>query len=373
VTRTSPRAAGPGRSATRSGGPTTRRERSPALLDNTQVALRLAEIADLLDIQGANAFRVRAYRQAARTMGNWRGDPRQLVQGQAALPGIGTDLAGKIAEIAATGTCALLDELHHELPAHLAELLRVPGLGPKRVGVLHHALGVDTVAQLHDAARAGQLRGLRGFGPRMEQRLLEASGPQEERPGRHPRAQAQAVAQALLVQLRALPGVLRAEVAGSLRRHRETVGDIDLLVAVRPHGSALQQFVAGPRVRQVLANGRTRASVVLDNGMQVDLRAVPLESFGAAWLYFTGSKAHNITLRRLARRRGMKLNEYGLFAGARCIASATEAEIYQALGLPLIDPVLRESRGELAASGRLPARRASSAPRAPAAHPAARP
>lgn len=343
-------------------------------LDNAQVAVRLAEIADLLDIQGANAFRVRAYRQAARTVGNWVGDPRQLVQGQTALPGIGADLAGKIAEIAATGTCPLLDELHRDLPVQLAQLLRLPGLGPKRVGMLHRALGIDTVAQLNAAARAGKLRGLRGFGPRTEQQLAEASSAPNKRPRRFAREQAQPVADELLARLRALPGVLRAELAGSLRRQRETVGDIDLLVAAGPGSDALLHFTQGPRVQQVLARGRSRASVLLDNGMQVDVRAVPAESFGAAWLYLTGSKAHNITLRRLARRRGLKLNEYGLFAGARCIASATEAEVYQALGLPLIDPVLREARGELVAAGRLPAPRASSpqasAPRQRAAHPA---
>ena len=343
-------------------------------LDNAQVGSRLAEIADLLDIQGADAFRIRAYRQAARTMDNWRGNPMQLVQGQATLPGIGADLANKIAEIAATGTCALLEELHHDLPAQLAELLRLPGLGPRRVGLLHRALGVDTVAQLQAAGRAGQLRGLRGFGPRIEQQLLEASSAQDERPRRHPRAQAQPIADALLAQLRALPGVLRAELAGSLRRQRPTVGDIDLLFAASTGSDALQRFVQGPHVRRVLAQGRTRASVLLDTGMQVDLRAVPAESFGAAWLYLTGSKAHNITLRRMARRRGWKLNEYGLFAGGRCIAGATEAEVYQALGLPLIEPAQREARGELVAAGLRPAPRvsppAASRPRPRAAHPA---
>lgn len=343
-----------------------------APLDNSQVSTRLAEIADLLDIQNADAFRVRAYRQAARTIGTWPGNPTLLAQRKAALPGIGADLAAKIAEIAATGTCALLAELQQELPLQLAELLRVPGLGPRRVGILHRALGVDTVAQLHAAARAGQLRGLRGFGPRTEQQLLEASSTTSTRPSRHPRAEAQPVADELLAQLRALPGVLRAELAGGLRRQRETVDGVDLLIAARPGSDALQRFVQGPRVRQVLAHGRTRASVVLDNGMQVDVRAVPAERFGAAWLHLTGSRAHNITLRRLARRRGFKLNGHGLFAGGRCIAGATEAEVYQALGLPLIDPVLREARSELVTAGRRPPPRAS-APRARAAHHATAP
>ncbi len=334
---------------------------APAPLDNVQVAARLAEIADLLDVQNANAFRVRAYRQAARTLGSWRGDVRQLVQGKAMLPGIGTDLAGKIAEIAASGSCALLDELHEDLPVQLVQLLGLPGLGPKRVGILHRALGIGTVAQLHAAASAGRLRALRGFGPQLEQQLLDASAPARKPPRRYPREVAVPVADDLLAGLRALPGVKRAEAAGSLRRQRPTVGDLDLLVVVKPGSDALLPFVHGPRVRQVLASGRTRASVVLDNGMQVDVRAVPAESFGAAWLYLTGSKAHNIALRRLAQRQGLKLNEYGLFRGEDRIAGTTEAEVYRALGLRPIDPELREARGEIEAAA-IPLRPATARP-----------
>lgn len=323
-------------------------------LHNAQVAARLAEIADLLEVQNANAFRVRAYRQAARTLAAWPGDTRQLARGQATLPGIGPDLARTIAEIAARGRCALLDELHAHLPVQLVQLLRLPGLGPKRVGLLHRALDIDTVAELNDAARAGRLRTLRGFGPQLERRLLDASSASKTRPRGHARDAAQPVADALLAELRALPGVTRAEVAGSLRRQRPTVGDLDLLIAVAPGSDALLRFAQGPRVRRLLASGRQRASIVLDNGMQVDVRAVPAERFGAAWLCLTGSRAHNVALRRLARRQGLTLNEHGLFRGADSLAGATEAEVYGALGLPFIEPALREARGETAAAAGRP-------------------
>lgn len=346
----------------------------PLPLSSAQVAVRLAEIADWLDIRNADAFRVRTYRQAARTLGTWGGQARHLLQDQAALPGIGADLAGKINEIATTGSCALLDELRQDLPVQLLELLRLSGLGPKRVGILHRALGIDTVAQLHAAAHAGQLRALPGFGPRLEQQLLDASAPQRKRPRRCPLAEAERVAEELLAQLRSLPGVTHAVAAGSLRRRREWVDDLSLLATVSPGSDALLRFVQGPRVRRVLASGRTRASVVLDNDLQVDVRAVPAESFGAAWLCLTGSKAHHAALRRIARHQGLKLNECGLFRGGRRVAGATEAEVYRALGLPLIDPVLRVARGEVEAAD-LPAapRAAPPPPVVPAAHHAAAP
>ncbi|HSN32419.1 MAG TPA: DNA polymerase/3'-5' exonuclease PolX, partial [Ideonella sp.] len=327
---------------------------------NADVAAAFDEIADLLEVQGGNPFRVRAYRNAARTVGDLGRSLKTMVErGEDldALPGIGPDLAGKIAEIVAGGTCAQLEQLRRELPPAITALLRIPGLGPKRVQALRAALGIETLAQLREAAQQGRLRGVHGFGAKTEQRILEAVEARLQEGRRVPVAVAAQVADALATELRSLPGVREIVAAGSLRRARETVGDLDLLAAIDRASPLMARFAALPDVRQVLARGPTRASVVLKNGLQVDLRAVPQAAFGAALAYFTGSKAHNVALRRIAQEAGLKLNEYGLWRGARRIAGATEAEVYGALGLPWIEPELREDRGELdaARAGRLPA------------------
>ncbi len=272
------------------------------------------------------------------------------------LPGIGPDLAGKMREIVATGSCALLARLRKELPPTITELLALPGIGPKRVRALHHELDVQTIEQLHRAAQQERIRTIPGFGPKTEEQILRATSAHLSRPQRFRRDVGVAVAESLLTFLRSVPGVLRAEAAGSLRRLRDTVGDLDLLVAVQPDSPVMDRIVGYEDVRQVLAHGATKASLVLSNGMQVDLRAVPSQSFGAAWVYFTGSKAHNISLRRLAQERGLKINEYGIYRGAKRIAGETEVSVYSAVGLPFIEPELREDRGELEAArqGRLP-------------------
>lgn len=326
---------------------------------NADVAAVFDEIADLLEIQGSNTFRVRAYRNAARLL-TGLGKPvaamADRIEDLDALPGIGADLAGKIQEIVRTGHCALLDRLRKEVPPSIAELLKLPGLGPKRVRVLHDELGVQTLEALRDAAEKQRIRGVHGFGERTESLILEAVRSRLESQRRVQRVVALQVAEALLSDLKSQPGVERAEAAGSLRRGRDTVGDLDLVLAVSRGSPALEHFAAGANVQRVLARGSTRASVVLRNGLQVDVRAVPPASFGAAWLYFTGSKPHNIQLRRLAQDAGLKLNEYGLYRGERRIAAATEESIYRALGLPWIDPALREDRGEIdaARAGHLP-------------------
>jgi DNA polymerase (family X) len=302
---------------------------------------------------------VRAYRNAARMVGELGRSVRTMVEQGAdldALPGIGPDLAGKMREIVATGSCALLARLRRELPPTITELLAIPGIGPKRVRALHHELDVQTIEQLHEAAQQGRIRSIPGFGPKTEERILHATTSHLGRPQRFRRIDGAAVAESLLDFLRGVPGVVRAEAAGSLRRQRDTVGDLDLLVTVRPGSPVMARFVGYEDVRQVLVHGATRASLVLTNGMQVDLRAVPAESFGAAWLYFTGSKAHNIALRRLAQERGLKINEYGVYRGPERLAGETEPSVYGAVGLPFIEPELREDRGELEAArqGHLP-------------------
>ncbi len=320
---------------------------------NTEIAAIFDQIADLLEIEGANPFRVRAYRNAARTIGMLGRSVQAMVAQGAdldALPGIGPDLAAKIAEIAATGRCALLERLRKELPPAITELLKLPGLGPKRVRVLHHELGVQTIAELRQAALQGRIEAIHGFGAKTQQAILDATSAPRLEEKRVLLGAADQAADSLLAMLAAVPGVERAVAAGSLRRRRETVGDLDLLVTLKDNSPAIERFVHGEDVRQVLAAGPTRASVLLNSGLQVDLRAVPPSSFGAAWLYFTGSKAHNIALRRLAQERGLKINEYGVFRGRTRIAGDTEASVYAAVGLRCIEPELREDRGEIEAA-----------------------
>jgi DNA polymerase (family 10) len=329
-------------------------------LVNADIAAVFDQIADLLEVQGANAFRVRAYRNAARMLGELGRSVREMVARGAdldALPGIGPDLAGKIIEIVNTGSCGLLDRLKSELPPVVTELLKVPGLGPKRVSALHHELGVKTLPELQRAAEQGRIRAVHGFGPRTERHILEALAAHMDAQERVMISTATQVAEALLAELRAVPGVRQALPAGSLRRARETVGDLDLVVAMQRSSPVMERFVHMPEVRRVLSQGPTRASVVVDNGLQVDLRAVATASLGAAWLYFTGSKAHNIALRKMAQDAGLKLNEYGVFHGNTRIAGATEESVYAALGLPFIPPELREDHGEIDAARvqRLPA------------------
>lgn len=330
-------------------------------IHNAECAAVFAEIADMLEIQGANPFRVRAYRNAARTIADYGRDiPTMLAHGDdlGRIPSIGADLASKLREIAATGTCELQQTLRHALPAAVVELLDVPGLGAKRVKALYEGLHVDTLEQLKAAAKTGRVRELPGFGAKSEAHLLEAID------ARLTHAQqrfllpfAEQCLTPLLERLRAVPGVGDAVPAGSFRRRRETVGDLDILVTARDPAAVTDAFVGYAEVERVLASGATRSSVVLHSGIQVDLRVVEADAFGAALVYFTGSKAHNIALRRIAQAGGLKINEYGVFRDDERIAGATEASVYESIGLRWVPPELREDRGEIDASrgGRLPA------------------
>lgn len=329
---------------------------SPAPVDNRRIAELFEEIADLLELEDANPFRIRAYRNGARTL---RGEETPLAGLVAAgialpkLPGIGHDLGEKIAEIARSGDCQLLQRLHQEVPAGLAELLHLPGIGPKRVRQLYHELGVDSLSALQQALACDQVRQLAGFGPQLVERLRQALGSRAASEPRYLLPQAAAQARPLLDYLQGLPLVETAVVAGSYRRRRETVGDLDVLVqAQRPNERLMASLLRYPAIERVIAAGPTRASLRLRGGMQVDLRVVDGDSFGAALQYFTGSKAHGIALRRRARAQGCKLNEYGLFRDGDKLAGRSEADIYHALGLPLIPPELREDSGEIAAAER---------------------
>ena len=319
---------------------------------NADIARAFDEIADLLELEGANPFRVRAYRNASRIVGDTQVDlPAKLAEGGELpkLPGIGADLAGKIGEIASTGTCEALEELRRHFPPGITELLRLPGLGPKRTALLHDRLRVDSLADLKRAAGAGKLRGIPGFGQRSEQKLLEAV---EARLSKSRRFKIAVAAQ----YAEPLAAYLGATVAGSYRRMKETVGDLDFVVASTRPADAIARFAAYPEVKELLARGTTKASAVLASGIQADLRVVRPECFGAALHYFTGSKAHNIAVRRMGMALGLKVNEYGVFRGTERIAGETEESVYRAVGLPYIEPELREAQGELQAAreGTLP-------------------
>jgi len=331
-------------------------------IHNADIARIFEEIADRLEIQGENPFRVRAYRNAARTVGELRLDLAKTIREGKPLPripGIGEDLGRKLHEIAETGTAALLVRLRKQLPPGITDLLRIPGLGPKRVRALYQHLEVETLEQLARAARDGRIRELHGFGARTEAKILAAVEAQLTKKQRVKLAVAAQYAEPLALHLAGASGAPKVVVCGSYRRMKETVGDVDLLVATAAPESVMKRFADYPEIDEVVASGPTRASARLASGLQVDLRVVPEESFGAALVYFTGSKAHNIALRRIAQERRQKLNEYGLFAmgksgrkTGRLVAGASEDAVYTALGLPWIPPELREDAGEIEAARR---------------------
>jgi DNA polymerase (family 10) len=326
---------------------------------NADIAAVFEEIADLLEIEGANPFRVRAYRNAAREMEALGVSAAEMVakgDDLTELPGIGQDLAAKIREIVETGKCKALDKLHLEMPPTITELLKIPGLGPKRVRALYEHLKVKTVEQLAKAAKAGKIHELEGFGPKTEQAIVEALAAHVTEAKRMKLAIAAQYAEPLSEYIAKLPGVKEVILAGSYRRARETVGDIDLLATAKDSAKVMDGFVRYEEVKDVLAQGETRATVMLKSGLQVDLRVVEPECYGAALQYFTGSKSHNIEIRRLAQEHGLKVSEYGVFKGDKRVAGDTEESVYKAVGLPWIAPELRENHGEIEAAraGKLP-------------------
>ena len=338
---------------------TTRRRSVPATVENADVARTFRHVADLLEVGGANPFRVRAYRNAARTVEDLS-EPLAAMEARGAdldaLPGIGADLAGKIREILGTGSLALEGELARAAPPGATELMRLPGLGPKRARVLSEQLHIRSLARLRRAAQQARIRTLPGFGIRSEQKLLAELQRGAVTEGRLPRPRVVEYAEAILEYVRALPGVRRADVAGSYRRCRDTVGDLDVVVTGSEPSLVVERLGAYPAVETVLAQGPTRVSLRLRAGLQVDVRVLERESYGAGLYYFTGSKAHNIKVRGRARERGLKINEYGVFRGRRRVAGETEEDVFAAAGLPWIPPELREDRGEVEAAlaGTLP-------------------
>jgi DNA polymerase (family 10) len=329
-------------------------------MDNVDIAKLLDEVADLLEIKGENQFRVRAYRTAARTLESLgesaesicRDDPNRLTK----LPGIGKDLAGKIADVVHTGRCAVLEDLAAALPRTLVEMVRIAGVGPKRAKLLYDQLGIRTIEELEQAAKDGKLGDVRGFGDVLVAHILQGCAEHHARRGRYRLSEADAHAEPLVAWLRRAPGVEKVEVAGSLRRRKETIGDLDVLVATTRPEVIAARLAGYAEVREVLAKGETKCAVVLRSGIQVDVRAIDPETWGAALHYFTGSKAHNIAVRLLGVKRGLKISEYGVFRGDTRIGGLTEQDVFRAVGLPWIPPELREDRGEIDAAreGALP-------------------
>ncbi|MBT2541098.1 DNA polymerase/3'-5' exonuclease PolX [Streptomyces sp. ISL-44] len=327
---------------------------------NDEVEALLQEYADLVAIRGGEAFKARAYEKAAHAVGGYPQDVSTLdAKGLREIPNVGRSVADKILEYLRTGRMPSVDEARASVPAGVRELITIPGLGPRKAMLLYEELGITSVDQLVDAIRQERLRDLKGFGERTEDNILHGiSVLQKAGEGRILVSAAMEVAEQLVAELSDIRGCVRCAYAGSLRRMKETIGDVDILVAARRSAPFMDALTAHPQTAEVIAHGEKKTSVRTTTGLQVDLRVLPPASWGAGLQYFTGSKAHNIRTRELAVRQGLKLSEYGLFdtESGESVTSETEEAVYAALGLPWIPPTLREDRGEIAAGlrGELP-------------------
>lgn len=327
---------------------------------NDEAAGLLQEMAELMAILGHDPFRVRAYEKAAAAVAAYAKDIDALdVRGLQAIPSVGKNMASRLAEYLDTGTMHDLETLRLQIPAGVREMIRIPGLGPRKAMMLHRDLGIDTVEALAEAARAGRLRDLKGFGAKTEDNILRGLAQVSAQGARVQLDVALDLAETLIGALRDLDEVIDIAYAGSLRRMRETIGDVDLLVAAHEAAPIMDRFVDLPQAERVLAHGDTKSAIVAAGGLQVDLRVVEPDAWGAAMIYFTGSKAHNIKIRERAVKAGLKLNEYGLFRleDDRRVAARTEDEVYAALGMSSVPPAMREDSGEVEAAvrGSLPA------------------
>ena len=322
-------------------------------MQNAEIARLLSDVADLLEISAGNPFKVRAYRNAARTVADHPDPIAELVSGGGFdvtdLPGIGDGIAKEITALVATGSLPQRQLLVAKIPPGLLDLLRIPGLGPKRVKLFHERLKVNSMADLKDALEKGKIAKLAGFGPKLLEKIREGiSGAGAGTQQRMVLHEAEQYARAIVEYLKAGGGIDAIDVAGSFRRRRETIGDLDIVVSCANAPAVIQRFGKFGDVAQVASQGDTRSTVRLTSGLQVDLRVVEPAAFGAAMQYFTGSQAHNIELRKIAQAKRLKLNEYGLYRGSKAIAGRTETDVYSALGLDWIPPELREGRNEIA-------------------------
>jgi DNA polymerase (family 10) len=346
-------------------------------MTNRDTAAALDEIADLLEFQNANPFRVRAYRNAARQITNLSEPLTNIVADSkrdlTEIAGIGKDLAQKIVELLTTGSMEMLDQLRSEIPGGVLAMVRIPGMGPKKAATLHKELGISSLDELRAACEAGRVESLKGFGKKTQEKILAGIDLAAHADERIYWAHADEIVQQLLAHMREVKSIRQMEVAGSYRRGRETIGDLDLLVDSDDADAAMDQLGRFEELATVIGRGETKMSIRLGRGLQIDLRVVPAKSFGAALQYFTGSKDHNVVLRGMAKDRGLRINEYGVFrvgtasdaaekedsdadAGLEYIAGRTEEELYATLDLPWFPPELREARKEFAwaAEGKLP-------------------
>ncbi|WP_367319202.1 DNA polymerase/3'-5' exonuclease PolX [Streptomyces sp. HUAS ZL42] len=326
---------------------------------NDEVAAVFQEYADLISITGGDAFRARVYEKAARAIGGYHADVATLdAKGLQEIPNVGKSIAEKVLEYFRTGSVSAVDELRSRIPAGVRRLTAIPTLGPRKALMLYEELGISSIDELAEAIRAERLRDLKGFGPKTEQNILHGIGLLQASGDRVLLDVAMDLAERIVSELTTVTGCRRCAYAGSLRRFRETIGDIDVLTAAEDSGPLMRAFTDLPYVTEVVARGETKTSVRTTEGLAVDLRVVPPDSWGAALQYFTGSKAHNIRTRELAVHKGFKLSEYGLFdvESGEKLVSETEEEVYARLGLPWIPPPLREDRGEIEAGlrGELP-------------------
>ncbi|MFP4015869.1 MAG: DNA polymerase/3'-5' exonuclease PolX [Halanaerobiales bacterium] len=324
-------------------------------LYNSEVADQFRMMADLLSIKGANQFRIRAYRNAAQTVANMSDNVEDMVddnQDLTELDGIGEDLAGKIEEIVKDGKMQELEDLKEEISPEVAEMLNIAGLGPERVKKIHNQLDVANVEELKHTAEDGRISELSGFSEKTENKILEDIKSREENgeQGRTLLSRAEEIAEPLLDYLKDFDEIDRVEIAGSYRRRKETVGDLDILACGKDNDKIINHFTDYEDVSKVISSGETKSSIILNDGIQVDLRVVAGESYGSALHYFTGSKEHSVKLRKIGQEQNLKINEYGVFDvedGEERIGGEEENDIYEALGFPYIEPELREQRGEL--------------------------
>src|SRR5712691_1779643 len=326
---------------------------------NDEVEALLQEYADLLSIAGGDAFRVRTYEKAARSVGGHHADIGTLDQkGLQGIPNVGRSIAEKIKEYFDKGSIGALEALRTQVPAGVRQLTSIPNLGPKKAWMLYHDLHIASVEELAEAIHDGRLKGLKGFGEKTEENILRGIDLMQQSGTRVLLSVAMDLAEEIVAELSAVRGCRQSAYAGSLRRLAETIGDIDILVASAQPEPVMDAFTGLSYVERVMARGETKTSIRTTKGLQVDLRVVPPDCWGAALQYFTGSKAHNIRTREIAVRKGLKLSEYGLFEAKseQLIVARTEEEVYERLGLPWIPPVLREDRGEIQAAlrGELP-------------------
>lgn len=319
---------------------------------NEEVAALLQEYADLVQITGGDAFKARAYEKAARAIGSYHADVSKLdAKGLQEIPNVGKSIAEKVVQYLRTGRMPTVEDVRSKIPAGVRQLMAIPTLGPRKAMTLYEDLHVASVPELLDAIHEERLRDLKGFGPKTEENILHGIGLMQAAGDRVPINVAMEVAEEIVAELSALTGCESCAYAGSLRRMRETIGDVDILVAAGRSAPFMDAFVELPGTAEVIAQGTKKTSIRTTKGLQIDLRVVPPDSWGAGLQYFTGSKEHNIRVRERAVHHKLKLSEYGLFhaKSGKKIVSESEEEVYARLGLPWIPPTLREDRGEVAA------------------------